>query len=495
MYLRTWSSVNPYLAFSQTQKAVTEASDSRIGWPFRSAIFSSPWSGVGDQHLRVLLHEGRHRLHRDALLGQVHDDEAVGAHAQLDGAGGQQLGHVHAGPALDDLHVQAALGVLAGGQRPGRSRPVRPGRASRWRSGWWCGAPAGLAASSFLRRRAGGQQRGQRGGDQDARKAFMETPRVRRREGRALRSAQDGVYRIARGRRSGLPGRRPLLQIRWGICAVQASRPVPVSGRPAGLSWLPVSDLPRSGSGSPRFLALDQSLRSLGFGVRRCRFLRPPAPQFLSARGRCALKLFMTQAGLPAGGSRGRQKPVIRPVDSLGMASRIHQNINAPDVIHRKAWSSGRIQGLRGASFQRQPFLLGRGQLRARRVQGPAHSGRSRRRVAGIEVRIGQAVSSAAILPGMSAIEASELGEPALVLVGELGAALAARSAPARASARRPASQRVGGAAEEARVLRDEVLPAARRLDRAAGAVQADGRGGQPVDEVAVVADQDQRAS
>ncbi len=72
--------------------------------------------GVGDQHLRVLLHEGRHRLNRRLLLGQVHDDEAVGAHAEVDGVGSQELGHVHAGPALDDLNIEPTLGVLAGGQ-------------------------------------------------------------------------------------------------------------------------------------------------------------------------------------------------------------------------------------------------------------------------------------------------------------------------------------------------------------------------------------------
>ena len=66
VYLRTWSSVKPYLAFSQTQKAVTEASDSRIGWPFMSASVFDARVRVGDQHLRVLLEEGRHRLHRHA---------------------------------------------------------------------------------------------------------------------------------------------------------------------------------------------------------------------------------------------------------------------------------------------------------------------------------------------------------------------------------------------------------------------------------------------
>jgi hypothetical protein len=72
--------------------------------------------GVGDQHLRVLLHEGRDHLHRGLGGRQVQHDEAVGAHAHLDRAGGDELGHVHAGAALDDGHLQAALGVLAGRQ-------------------------------------------------------------------------------------------------------------------------------------------------------------------------------------------------------------------------------------------------------------------------------------------------------------------------------------------------------------------------------------------
>jgi hypothetical protein len=35
-------------------------------------------------------------------------------------------------------------------------------------------------------------------------------------------------------------------------------------------------------------LGSELTLRSLGFGVRGCPLLRPPAPQFLSARGPCA---------------------------------------------------------------------------------------------------------------------------------------------------------------------------------------------------------------
>ena len=118
MYLRTWSSVKPYLAFSHTQKAVTEASASRIGWPFRSAIVSTPGVGVGDQHLRVLLEDRRHRLHAARFSwARFMTMKLLEPMPRSDRAGGQQLRHVHAGPALDDGHVEAALGVLAVGQR------------------------------------------------------------------------------------------------------------------------------------------------------------------------------------------------------------------------------------------------------------------------------------------------------------------------------------------------------------------------------------------
>ena len=52
----------------------------------------------------------------------------------------------------------------------------------------------------------------------------------------------------------------------------------------------------------------------------------------------------------------------------------------------------------------------------------------------------------------------------------------------------------IGPGLEEAGVLANEVGPAAGSLDDVAAAVHGDGRGGQPVDEVAVVADQDQGA-
>ena len=45
MYLRTWSSVRPNFAFSQTHTPVSEASDSSIGWPFMSARLFTPASG------------------------------------------------------------------------------------------------------------------------------------------------------------------------------------------------------------------------------------------------------------------------------------------------------------------------------------------------------------------------------------------------------------------------------------------------------------------
>jgi hypothetical protein len=51
------------------------------------------------------------------LGGEVHDAKAIGADAHLGRARGQQLSHIHAGAAWDDLHIQPALLVLAGGQR------------------------------------------------------------------------------------------------------------------------------------------------------------------------------------------------------------------------------------------------------------------------------------------------------------------------------------------------------------------------------------------
>src|SRR5690606_33543503 len=57
-----------------------------------------------------------------------------------------------------------------------------------------------------------------------------------------------------------------------------------------------------------------------------------------------------------------------------------------------------------------------------------------------------------------------------------------------------PSLSRKGRGGQEVGVLADEVGPAAGSLDDVAAAVQADGRGGEPVDEVAVVADQDQGA-
>jgi hypothetical protein len=87
------------LAFNQTQKAVIEASASRKGRSLRSAMVLSAG------------------LHRRILGDQVEGDEGVRAHAQLDRAGGQQLGHVHARAALDDLDVEAALLIGPGGER------------------------------------------------------------------------------------------------------------------------------------------------------------------------------------------------------------------------------------------------------------------------------------------------------------------------------------------------------------------------------------------
>ncbi len=69
--------------------------------------------GVGDQDLGVLLHEGRHGFHRHMLGGEIHGDEAVRADAQLHRAGRHELGHVHAGAAGHERHLQAPLGIFA----------------------------------------------------------------------------------------------------------------------------------------------------------------------------------------------------------------------------------------------------------------------------------------------------------------------------------------------------------------------------------------------
>ena len=50
-------------------------------------------------------------------LDQIERDEAVGADAEIGRAARQQLRHIHVRAALADLHVQAALGIKALGQR------------------------------------------------------------------------------------------------------------------------------------------------------------------------------------------------------------------------------------------------------------------------------------------------------------------------------------------------------------------------------------------
>ena len=74
-------------------------------------------AGMGDQDLRVLLHEGGHRLHRHLFGGQVHYDKSVRADPHLRRAGGDELRNIGSRAAGQDGHVQAALGVFAIGQR------------------------------------------------------------------------------------------------------------------------------------------------------------------------------------------------------------------------------------------------------------------------------------------------------------------------------------------------------------------------------------------
>ena len=98
MYLRTWSSVKPYLAFSQTQKAVTEASDSRIGWPFRSAMVSMPGSGWAISTCGSFCMKAATAFTGAPSWARFRTMKLLEPMPSLDRAGGQQLGHVHAGP-------------------------------------------------------------------------------------------------------------------------------------------------------------------------------------------------------------------------------------------------------------------------------------------------------------------------------------------------------------------------------------------------------------
>ena len=117
-------------------------------------------------------------------------------------------------------------------------------------------------------------------------------------------------------------------------------------------------------------------------------------------------------------------------------------------------------------------------------------------RIAGVEAGVVQPGLQGDDLVGEPRHRRFQRLQPALVLVGEL---LAARGAARRRWRRLAwrlgrASGRPRAASKKPGFWRDEVAPAARRLDDVAGAVQRDGRGRQPVDEVAVVADQDQGA-
>ena len=93
-------------------------------------------------------------------LDQIEGDETVGAHAEIRGPAGQQLRHIHVRAALDDLHVQAALGI-----KPLRQRLVEAAMfALRF--------PVGDKAdgSGGARRRCKG---GGRGGKKKARRRIM----------------------------------------------------------------------------------------------------------------------------------------------------------------------------------------------------------------------------------------------------------------------------------------------------------------------------------
>ena len=84
---------------------------------FRSSNFSMPWSGMRQQHLRVLLeHRGDHQG-RDVLRHRVERLQRVGAHVELDPAGDQLQPVVHVRPARQDGDVEAVLAVGAVDQR------------------------------------------------------------------------------------------------------------------------------------------------------------------------------------------------------------------------------------------------------------------------------------------------------------------------------------------------------------------------------------------
>ncbi len=147
---------------------------------------------MGQQDLGILLEEGGDGLHGRALCDEVQRDEAVGAHAQLDRAGGQQLGHVHAGTALDDLDVQAAPFVGPGGESLIEAAVLGLGAPV----GGEADANPALLVDGGLRVSAGGEAHG---GDRDA-------------AGQKQAAADDGLSRAGRHRRKlgpqGMQGKR-----------------------------------------------------------------------------------------------------------------------------------------------------------------------------------------------------------------------------------------------------------------------------------------------
>ena len=72
---------------------------------------------MADQDLRILLEDRHHGAQRHFLLHHIHHHKGVGADAEIGGAAGQQLRHIHIGSAFADGDVQSAFGVKPFGQR------------------------------------------------------------------------------------------------------------------------------------------------------------------------------------------------------------------------------------------------------------------------------------------------------------------------------------------------------------------------------------------
>ena len=83
---------------------------------FRSSNFSMP-AGMREQHLRILLEDRRDRDGRDVLRDRVERLQRVGAHEEVELAGGQQNAVVHLRPARHDGDVEAVFLVGAVGDR------------------------------------------------------------------------------------------------------------------------------------------------------------------------------------------------------------------------------------------------------------------------------------------------------------------------------------------------------------------------------------------